>query len=752
MTKYRRRKKRRQPAHKRQSVSTLKRKGQRAFDQAQYAKANETWERAAAKAIDNPLKAALAEAKFRLAMTHYEQDGDEVQLAQTLKRALEYTPDDPRLHFHLGLTHLRTGNSEQGIAPLQKAYVSPMAERAAFPLALALERSRQQAPFLDTLTPKQQQLLAQAVHFQQRPYEATDPAALRGFVAYDNQMWQTAQRELSDALAETTLGEQAILHKYLGNIAIHEEAWQVAVEHWQQALALGLDDPVLIHNLGEVCHRLAETALQAGELARATQLAGEALRLKPTDKQLNALQVQVMMRQGNQAAQRDQWEEAVRHWEAAQKVGGNSFRLAYNLALAYEKLDDYDLAAETWREVLRRRPRRQDHPDALNAEQVAQIWQRSAEAYIKTELYDEALKVYRTAIKYDEDNLPLRMAYAEAAMTEGRLQLAENELERILERNSDYVPALLLIGEVRVERYHSWWGNPTHSWQRVLEIDPDNGEARDLLADYHLNQVDDMRWWYYDVARAGEHLQKAAEYTPHRPDVLFQLGAHLLEAEADVESAATYFDRALQYAGRDIETNGKIIGLWLGIHEDERAEATLQQAKERISSIPTGFYVLVISMCYRLDREDVAPQWVERAQAVAAPDEPVLLMIGQTLGLAGHPEVAREYLERAIEADQMPEEAHFMLGFIAARQNDLQTAKRAWKRAERIARQKKDTKLLERIEQARMMFESPIGGILNQIMSGDLSGLSSSMLEGLLEPDDWLEDNDWVEDDDDGWW
>ncbi len=720
-----------------QSIAALKRNGKKAFDQAAYADAIETWQRALKKRKDSTLNEALGEAYFRLAMKTEVND----QRLTALQEAATYQPNDERVGYHIGLTQLRLGLLKEANVQLARVKKQPFAKRAAFPLAVTQTQLDKRVTQRKLLSADQLALLDQLSEFQRRPYQADSPATLRGFVAYDNGEWESAEKELSDALTTASPDEQAVLHKYLGNIAAQKEQWAVALTHWQQAAQLGLQDATLDENLGEIYHRLAEEALEAGNSKRAGQLANEAHRFKSDDNQLNSLLAHLQMQQGNAEAQAQQWREAVHQWEMVEKVQGGSFRLAYNLSLAYEKLGDHELAAEKWREVLRRRPRSAGHVDALNDDEVAQIWKRAAEAYIKDEQYDEALTVYRSAIKYDSENLPLRMAFAEAALTEGHFQTAENELDRILEQKADYIPALMLLGEVRIESSRGWWGSdPTRSWQRVLEIDPNHQEARNALADFHLNEIEEPRGWFY-AGKAEDHVQKALEYAPNRPDVLYQVAIYELDKkDADYDIVAGLFDRLLQNSGRNLEMYGRVLSAWLIEYEDERAEQVIQLATERKLNVTASLYVSVATFCYRIEREDIGPYWAEKAKQVAKPDEPILSMIGEALTFAGEPEAGRDYLQQALQVERPVARIHYVLGVAAAQLNDMKTAKREWLHAERVARRHKDSKLLDDIEQMRMVYDSPFGGVISRIMRGDAP---PELLEQMM---------DEMEDDDGGWY
>jgi hypothetical protein len=100
---------------------------------------------------------------------------------------------------------------------------------------------------------------------------------------------------------------------------------------------------------------------------------------------------------------------------------------------------------------------------------------------------------------------------------------------------------------------------------------------------------------------------------------------------------------------------------------------------------------------------------LERAVEKAPGDAPIFAAIGEMAVMTGALEIGREYLERAIEADQEPGQMHLMLGIVSAKEGDRQMAERHWKEAEKIARRDRDRNLQQRVETARVVFTAPPG-------------------------------------------
>jgi tetratricopeptide (TPR) repeat protein len=751
MAKHRKRKK-----HARQSSAALLRNGLKDFRSGDYDGAIETWERVGQQTPQIQPTSALAQVYFRRGLKRtYGQPGDPKAGMDDLSRAVGLQPDDPCYAYHLGLVAHRVGELGRAIPAYRAARKDEgeFASRAAYPLALALsQQGREPAddPVWPALTAEGQAMLRQVDAFRRRPYTLSSdaPPLWRGLAALDAGDHGQARALLDEALQRATgPTEEGMAHYYLGALAARGEDWDAARHHWNSARASGLALPRLEDSMGEVYHRLAEERLESGDAEGALAAGMEALRHKPDDKRLGGLISQAHQRLAYEAASAGQWTTALEHWEAAGEAEGGSFRLAYNLALAYERAEDFFAAGEKWREALRRRPRRDDHPDAIDDEQVSQLWRRAAEAYSKAGEYDEAVRVYRQAVKWNPDHVDTRMALAEMLLANGQLQAAENELDRILERDPDNVPALLRQGEVIAASSSWWWGNsPVSYWERVLELEPDNATARQLLADFYQDQADyHLSWAGYE--RAAEMYRQALEYQPDNGRILAALGGcHLRMDEQAV--AQGYVEQALAAAPEDLSVYDEIIHAWLDVEQPDRAWEVLTRAEAAVETIPYEFYIHQAYYC--IDRDsDLARPWLARAVEKAPPDEPVLMLIGEMAVTARAWEIAREYLEQALAAGQVVGQAHVMLGIVDAQEGDLDAAKKHWAEAERIARRERDQDLLERARMARVLFSGPPG------LASFLMSLGGGPFDPSF-PDFYDEDEDdfffFDEDDDDDFW
>lgn len=674
-----------------QSAAALRLNGLRTFQSNDYDQAIETWERISASYRPMP---ALAEAYFRRGVERfYASEAAQQTGLEDLQKATEIQLQDPCYVYHLGLASHHLGDFALAIQSYRsvRQMAGQFANRTAYPLALALLQQGQD-PEADavwaTLSVDEQTMLQAAGVFRRRPYQLPPeaPQLWRALVALDEGNLLAAQAGLDEQSAATQT-EQGIRHYYRGALSAQLEDWEAARREWLAAYSAGLRSQRLRDNLAEIFHRAAEDLVMQGDYQTALVAAQEAGRHKANDNALNELLAQIHQHLGYQAALASQWDQAQKYWQAAVELDSSSFRLAYNQALIHERKENYLAAGEAWREALRRRPRRADHPDAISDEQVARLWQRAADAYRKAGQFDEANRVYQQAIKWSPENLDVRLAMVNGLLLEGRVQAAQNELERILERNPEHVPALIRMGEV-LFRNDAWWvrlGAPRY-WERALKLQPANHQARQALAEWYIDQAEiDYSWDRF--SEAIEDYQKALEYQPRDARVLACFANCFIHLD-ELEEAQEYIDKAFERAGDDLDMLDEILSGWIATDRLEQAWETMQRFEAQNSSIPGLFYLAQGIKCLDEDDSEAALLWLERATLKADPDEMILYLIGDRL-LNYDEELARQYLEKAIAADQLSGQAHLMLARLEDESGNTKESKKHLNEAARIARKTK---------------------------------------------------------------
>ncbi|MEA3349130.1 MAG: tetratricopeptide repeat protein [Chloroflexota bacterium] len=687
-----------------QRAARLRLNGLKALKRGDYDDALEIWE----SIQPNKFQPAegIVEAYFRRGIERFYGKVPQPEAGlEDLKKAYDLNSKDACYALHFGLAAHHQGKLEEAIDAYQVAFQSDdnkFTKRAAYPLALALQQQDQsplEHPVWDVLESEMQGLLENVRTFSRRPYKLTPGAPMlwQGIVALDQGEEKQVYDMLTNAI-EIAVDpiEKGLGHYYLGVLAMKQENVSEARKHWTMAHSMGLQTPHLQHNLGQVYHEIAEAHLDNDDVESALAAAKESNRHK-TQNSLDELMSQAYQRMAYQAAAAGNWQEAKSDWKQAYDLEDGSFRQIYNIALANEHDKDFIAAGEAWREALRRRPRRDDHPDAISDEDVSKLWKRAAEAYEKAGDFDEAIHVYQQAVKYSPDSLETRHQLAHGLANAGRVQAAENEYDRILERSPNNIKALLRRGEL-AESTGYWWrsASSTHYWERVLDIDPENAEARQLLANHYIDRAEESPSWA-GIDRILESYKKALEYQPNNGEALAGMAYYYLQDEEE-EQAQKYIDQALETASGNLIVYQEIISIWLQNQYADRAWQVLEFAETKNINIPHTFYKRIGAFCFDyLDAQDAQP-WLERAEEAAPAGYPILTSIGIMAMSFDEPDIGKEYLQRALDADQQPGWANFYLGIYHVETDNYKEAEKNFRKASWIARKERDYTLRDCIK------------------------------------------------------
>ena len=716
----RKRKEKRKQQHK---PAALVDRGLDAFQQADYDGAIEAWTQAKGKPnIPAALPAALAEAHLRRALTSPAPGLADLQAAAKLK------PADSRYRYHLALAHHRQGDLNRA-EPLYRSLLaeSPPFERAAAPLAQLLIEQKKAAlkePLWAQLEPETQAQLAAAEALikgkadstlRQLAEESLEPL-WAGLVALALQDRTGAAQHLQ-AVLSTEAGvhplARSVARYYLGAIAAADGAIDTAQEQWRAAQAGGLDSAHLRENMALLTYRQAVAARQAGHPEQAVELLEQ---IQLPRGEVRAFREQLDWEAGYAAAQKGDWARALSYWQAAEKRDNKNRRLIYNLALAYQHTERFREAAEYWRTLLRRRPRKADHPDALTDKQVARIWQNVADNYTHAGDYDEAITTYKNAVKWAPDNIDLRLKLVDAYQAEGRWQAAENELHRILDKEPDHVPALTLLAESYSEGYYP--GQARRLWLRILELEPQNPVARQQLAHSYVEEGSRFSYWG-QYKKAIEVYQKGLKQVPDSQRLLVMMGGTYAEMKKFKE-ARQYLERARAVNPNDLQTLHTIFLIWLEFDSPQDAAQAIEQIKAVPGPVPGGLFLDLSERAYNHGHTKMALELLAYAEGRYGQDDDLLVDIAIGYRSLDKTNRALALMRQVIKRDPNHIEANIELGIIYHEMDQTRLAKRHWQTAETQARRENDQMKLHQIKlikdqllHGKRLPEDPIEMLLN---------------------------------------
>ena len=517
--------------------------------------------------LEAAAREVLAEAHFRAAVS---SDDPGEQLSH-LDAALQQTPDAPKLHFYRGLALWRAGRVVEALVELDATAAREPNRRGLAYLRALARIATGKAWDSAGLTPAEANTL-RLVQRLARPDAWKGSAPVEApLLGKGTELWQAlaAMREDPTAapfgLLRPGIDQNArkpvarILHYYRGVAAMRAGDREGASKAWLHARSLGFRSAGLIDNL---------TALERGgavELAEEGQwqAVAELIRRLPAsgDDRITAETGSLAhFHLGYEAAEAGKWSLAAQHWRKANDLGSNRY-LAQNLALAEEALENWSDAAEAWRDMVRRRPRKEDHPDYLTDAQVAALWNHAAECYERAQQFGEVETCLRNAVKYAPDDTALRLRLADFLLQDQRGDAAETQLQEIIALEPKHLEALVRLGRL----YEGWWDrDPMTVWRQVLAINPAHAEARDALAESYVRLVSGeplMAFSRISLAHPGKNLiellETGLQELPGHPRLLVALGmAHARQNHA--QQAREYLLSAHRAAPLDVRTAGSV--------------------------------------------------------------------------------------------------------------------------------------------------------------------------------------------------
>jgi tetratricopeptide (TPR) repeat protein len=734
--KTRRTRKQRQPT----SPDVLRRQGAEAFRRGDYDLAIAAWRRIGSAQRDEDLRVAFAEACFRRGVQGH---------LDSLRQAVSTAGDEPRYTYHLALAHHRAGRIKEA-EPLYRRVLDQAGQgdeicrRAAYALGLLLLetdrrpsrdpvwRRLKTAPDGTSLAEARQRLTwAEGLLFTRSAPTGPAPDPLWEILAAQHAGRDEAPPLDPDSLPGTAA---AVAHHRLAARAWEQGQAEDAFNHWRAACDAGLD--LTEDNLFAAARTVATQRLQADDAAGALEAASAGLAIQPDDNGLATIAGQAHFRLGCAAAMADRWDEAYEHWQAVLEVGDQrGRRLVINLALAEEQRENWFQAAELWREALRRRPRKADHPDALDDTQVARLWRHVAESYRRVGQTGEALNTYRNALKWAPDDVELRTAYVDMLLDDGRLTAADNQLDVLLKTHPNDVELLERRAQVYAAQDYSYAA--VNVWKRVLELQPDHPSARREIARQFEIFGDNLYHWGM-LQGALERYQEGLEYAPDDAMLLASIGMSYLELGQE-KLARQFFDRACTAEPDNQNVYLLAIKVWLDHGDLKTALAVLQRARKALE-LSTGFFLDLAEHCYSSRMSDLAHEFITGARALAADDVNLLLMIADVVGRNGDYALAQELIQEALEIDPENPVAYLLQGLVQVSLGNLKAARRSWDQAERIARQINAEPLLLAVEQMRYFYDpdhEPSLGLLRRMLRDPLLGDA-----------EWDDDEEeWVDDD-----
>jgi tetratricopeptide (TPR) repeat protein len=541
-------------------------------------------------------KELVTEVRFRLAAN----SPIPAETLRHLDAAIALAPAQPRLHYHHGLTLWRMGDLAKAQAALEKV-ASQDPKRPGIPYLRELGRLMQKEPFKGEQLSSSERSTLQLLQQISKTANLDDVAATaieQPLLGNNPRLWSLLLQmaanpksapvvELSKAVENSNGSGNPILAYYQGVAAMRKGDITQALTAWRHS-SQTIITPWLQENL---LHSRREIALELAQQEKWQEIAKlyEATAIEVESHQIDEVFAEIAgvayYHLGYADAEAKRWPEAARHWQAGSAISKRR-DLLQNLALAEESLGHWDEAAQAWREMVRRRPRKEDHPDYLTDGQVAAIWSHAADCYEQVEQVEEVVTCLKNAIKYAPDDTELRVKLADALLGDGRHEAAENELERIVQVDPNHVPTLTRLAMIYSE---GWEHDPLPIWQRVLTLEPHNTDARQALTMIYIGKArgepDLYRYgFHFDGRRRTikdsiKIIEEGLQVLPGEPRLLIELGMFYREQKQKAK-ATEQFQAALRNAPRDLMVIGIAMHELLHVDADKQVREMAPQISQ----------------------------------------------------------------------------------------------------------------------------------------------------------------------------
>jgi tetratricopeptide (TPR) repeat protein len=514
----------------------------------------------------------------------------------------------------------------------------------------------------------------------------------------------------------TPSGARAIAQYYLGVGAMRQGDVETAQSAWRLAAEAGMTAARLTENHRQILRIQAHALGQEGHWHEVVTLLQTQGATEAPDTVLQELLAVAHMHLGSAAAQASDWTTAAGHWQEA-ATRSASRQLFQNLALGREALGQWRPAADAWREMLRRRPRKQEHPEALTDAQMAILWRHVAECYERVEETSEVLTCLKNAVKYAPTDVELRVKLADVSQQMGREEAAEQELERVLAVNAQHIPALLRLGALYAAR---WDRDPLPLWRRVLAIEPQHAEAREVLAQFYVEKVqeDDPQYGWLDRLRRRSTKEKIAllheglRELPGHPSLLMEMG-ELYATMKKVKEARTYFTQAWEAAPHKPSVVASAIHSLLHAGGGDMVTRLLPTVRQ----IPGLLAMFWVDLMRQVLQCKLGEEWLDGfgEEALSLADQGrhgetrayVLVQLFEAANTAKAPEVATRYAARIRAEHPHSGGVEFTEAYQAHHRQDSSRALRLLQEAQRVARQANEAGIATLAEQVAALLQTP---------------------------------------------
>jgi tetratricopeptide (TPR) repeat protein len=693
------------------------------FQQDNYVKAAAEWQKIPAALRSPQITAALAETHFHKALNIYQQPDFEPeksynQIISELAHAINLQPEKPLYHFHLGLAYHRQGKLDKAASAYRKACQLQPDERFLFHLILAnLKRNELQnaaeclEPYTEgfrrnllgitisllkkeapgelkvssTTTPQQENLFAGLLLLIDGKPLAAIPLFEQALISPKTD-------------AQTSSQAKGMLLYYLGLAQRSASPGQVeeSEKNWERALqsgllGAGLQKSSVKENLAAMLWEQGMKFARNREYVKAHLAWEKALSIKPHHKPLlkNLHRLKFLM--GNEAAQRGDFAEAIKLWQAIPQQG--DVDLFHNIAVAYDHFQKPREANSHWIEVVKywKKDYRTGADKTWMKDYLIIAHKHLAENYVQLDDPRSAIRELQEVLRYDPNDVECHNRLGDLYMELENWPLARREFEAALRIKPDAVDASLnlafaleMFDEVDAAR---------STLENILKFDPNHAPAKKQLGEL-LHEQAHERWEDEECIEAGDLFEQQIKLDPLNFSGYKCLALMDLDELADEKTAEGAFQRYIAAHSGSASAYVDVGAAYLEADRSSKAEKYFKQAEKMGATSPELF--VEMGRAYLGTSVNKARSYFDKA-VQAAPNDASLCRKICSLLAPKDPARGLQYLQKSLKIDGSNPEVYAEMGLVQTMSGNRREADKAWFMAKQMANKQGNQRLLEEI-------------------------------------------------------
>lgn len=485
-------------------------------------------------------------------------------------------------------------------------------------------------------------------------------------------------------------------YKELAGIYNRGDYVERAISEYKLAMQADPDSLFLRVELADLYWRIS----RVGDAVKETE---EVLKINPNQVDAHRLLGRIYLRSLGEtqpdAAAKDTLHKAIQEYETLTRLDPSDMESYLVLGRLYKLDNKPDKAQEAFQKVLATDPSSRDavanlaqlYSDQGNYKQSIEVLKKIpdsamdapllgmlAYAYDKAHDVDDSLATFEKALAMDPENQDIRRAYAETLISNGRIEAAQVELQKILKDDPDDGPSHLRVAQL--DRETGRLDEAQQELDRAKTLMPDSPELA-----YEQAQLDDatgnedkaialLKGLVESTANADGHYTAGEA---NNREIFFERLGSIYQSEEKYDQALSEYRQILTLGDAEAPRGETLIIQALRLnHEPQQA---LQEANAAVQKYPENQALKRVQagLIGEQGHPDEAVQELEKMLNNTPKDIETYMTIAQVYSQAKRYPEAETAVRKAIALAPKPEDqemARFMLGSVLEREKKFDEA------------------------------------------------------------------------------